>query len=231
MAIPSLGEEHGGWIQREMTLTRTLWLKGYRCSEDKEYLEAVECVLLIISPCNLECAFWNATEGEPEWTRAWEQSKDAVLLRPLPVRRFCSTQANRLPNKSSMMMFEWGPVPIRAPVGAGNKGVDWRPLTNGFAASAKQVQQLIPCAERMPWTRHKSSLLLSVFLPRLKRIFKNWNYNDLSKHDFTAENKIASIHYQRQRSVREQECLMMQCFSSCNWAQKTFSYALNLQLQ
>ena len=61
----------------------------------------------------------------------------------------------------------------------------------------KQVQQLITCAEHMPQSGHKALLLLSVVLSSFKRIFKNWNDNDLRKHDFTPENKIASIHYQR----------------------------------
>lgn len=169
---------------------------------------------------------WNVLEQ----TRAWEQPKDAVLLNPSqPVDSVAHKQTASQIN--SLVMSEWGPVPTRAPLEAGNKGWDWRQLAKGFAGSTKQVQLLITCAQHMPPSRHKSSLLLSVVLPTPKRIFKNWNDNDLSKHDCTAENKIASIHYQRQRSVREQECLMMQWFSSCNWAQKTFSYALNLQLQ
>lgn len=61
----------------------------------------------------------------------------------------------------------------------------------------KQVQQLIACAEHMPQSRHKALLLFSVVLSSFKRIFRNWNDNDLRKHDFRPENEIASIHYQR----------------------------------
>lgn len=131
-----------------------------------------------------------------EQTKAWGQSKD--VLRRCSIGNSCNTQPARIHAKGRCLNGDLLLSELLWKRGrAGNEGSDWKQLANSFAPIVKQVQQLIACAEHMPRGRHKASLLLSVVLSSSKRIFKNWNDNDLRKHDFRPENKIASVHYQK----------------------------------